>query len=78
MIEIKDRETGRVLGSINEEQLRFLTDQLVEESEEDADYYVDQDTLDMFEEEGIDPQLLSLLRQGLGDREAMEIEWVRR
>lgn len=77
MIQLKDKDTGRLIGSITEVQLQFLMDQLEEEAEEDTDYYINHDTLDVFEEKGIDPQLLTLLRKALGDREEMEIEWVR-
>jgi processive 1,2-diacylglycerol beta-glucosyltransferase len=78
MIELRDKDTGRSLGTITEEQLRFLLGQLEEESEGDQDYYISVDTLDLFEERGIDPQLLDLLRRALGEREDMEIEWVHR
>lgn len=75
MIQLRDKDTGRVLGSISEDQLQFLIDQLEEESANDTDYYLNQATLEMFEERGIDADLLKTLRDGLGDREEMEIEW---
>jgi hypothetical protein len=75
MIELRDKETGRVLGSITGEQLQFLIDQLEEESSGDTDYYINSATLEMFEEAGIDPALLALLQQALGERDSMEIEW---
>ena len=78
MIELRDKETGRSLGSISEEQLQFLVDQLEEESPTDTDYYLNAATLDMFVGKGIDPQLLALLRGALGNREDMEIEWLRK
>jgi hypothetical protein len=78
MVELRDKETGRILGSISDEQLQFLIDQLEEESETDTDYYIDAATLSMFEEKSINPLLLTLLRDALGDREGMEIEWKRK
>jgi hypothetical protein len=78
MVELRDKETGRVIGSIGDDQFQFLIDQLEEESKEDADYYVNAATLDMLDQSGIDPQLSTLLRTALGEREEMEIEWVRR
>ena len=78
MIELRDKETGRSLGSISEDQLQFLVDQLEEESSTDTDYYLNRATLDMFADNGIDPQLLTLLRDALGNREDMEIEWKRK
>ncbi|HET9131760.1 MAG TPA: galactosyldiacylglycerol synthase [Terriglobia bacterium] len=78
MIELRDKETGRSIGSITEDQLQFLIDQLEEESSTDTDYYLNAATLDMFADNGIDTQLLTLLRGALGNREDMEIEWIRK
>lgn len=77
LIQIQDKETGAPLGQITEEQLQFLIDQLEEEFEGDKDYYINRATLDMFEERGIDSGLLALLRKALGEREDMEIKWVK-
>ena len=78
MIELRDKQDGKVIGSVTEQQLQFLVDQLEEESRDDRDYYLNRDTLDMFAEQGIDDQLLSLLRKALADREEMEIVWAGR
>jgi hypothetical protein len=78
MVELRDKETGRILGSISDEQLQFLIDQLEEESDTDTDYYIDDATLEMFAARSIDPKLLTLLRGALGDRKGMEIEWKRK
>jgi hypothetical protein len=77
MIELRDEDTGAFLGTITEAQLQFLIDQLEEEDSEDTDYYINQATLDMFEQSGADPQLLSLLRKALGTRDDMEMKWSR-
>jgi hypothetical protein len=76
MIKLYDENTNTLLGELTEAQLRFLEDNLVEESSEDQDYYINQATLDMFESAGADPTLLTLLREALGDREDMDIMWV--
>ena len=75
MVELRDKETGRVLGSITEDQFKFLAQELEEESGTDTDYYINTATLDMFAEKTADVQLLSLLREALGSRDEMEIEW---
>jgi hypothetical protein len=77
MIELRDKRTGASLGTISQTQLQFLIDQLEEEDVEDQDYYINLATLDMFERAGADPELLELLRQGLGAREDMDIVWSR-
>jgi hypothetical protein len=77
MISLRDKETGADVGSISEEQLRFLVDQLEEEFEEDRDYHLNQTTLDVMEENRANPDLIALLRRAIGDREGIEIEWSR-
>ena len=75
MIKLYDKETGRLLGTLREEQLRFLIDQLEEESSDDTDYYINKATIEMLAQAGADPELVTLLQQGLGEREEMEIRW---
>ncbi len=77
MIEIRDKDTGRPVGSLSESQLQFLIDQLEEESDTDQDYYINRETIDMFAELRADEGLLSFLRKALGEREEMEIQWSR-
>jgi len=77
VIELRDKESGKLLGNITESHLQFLIDQLEEESLDDVDYYINKETLEVFEERGADPALLKLLRTGLGSRDSMEIEWSR-
>jgi hypothetical protein len=75
MIQLFDARSGTPIGELQEEHLVFLRTQLEEESVEDQDYYINQVTLDLFEQRGADPALVSLLRQALGDREDMDIRW---
>ena len=77
MIQLSDKETGAEIGALTPEQLQFLIDQLEEEHAQDQDYYINRATLELFEEKGIDAQLLGLLQNALGDREDMEIIWAR-
>jgi hypothetical protein len=78
MIELRDKDTATAIGQITEEQLQFLVDQLEEEYEEDTDYYLNVATIDMLEQNGADPGLVKLLRDAMGGREEMEIQWSRR
>lgn len=77
MIRVYDAETSAELGEISEDQLRFLIDQMEEESTEDRDYYINQATVDMLEGRGANPALIAFLRQALGAREEMDIRWQR-
>ena len=77
MILLKDKEKDVQIGTINEDQLKFLIDQLEEESVTDQDYYINVETLEMFEKNGIDAELLKILKDAMGSRDDMEIEWER-
>lgn len=77
MIQIRDKETRGPLGTITEEQLMFLIENLEEEHVGDQDYYISAPTLDVFEQRGIDAGVLELLRKALATKEGVEIEWSR-
>jgi processive 1,2-diacylglycerol beta-glucosyltransferase len=72
---LKVQGTDQVIGVISDDQLKFLVQQLEEEHDEDRDYYIDRDTLEMFEANGGDPELVELLRKALADEEQLDIEW---
>lgn len=69
-------DTDDDIGTINEKQLKFLVDQLNEDREADEDHIViDQDTLELFSDNGADPELLALLEKALGDDDKMDVGW---
>ena len=77
MIQLRDKESGNVLGMITEDDLQFLIDNLEEESEDDTDYFINSSTLEIFKEKGANKTLITLLENALGDRDDMEIEWIK-
>lgn len=77
MIQLRDKSSNQPLGTIDDDDLRFLVDELEEESPTDQDYYFDSDTIDMLEDDGAPATLVSLLRQVLGSQDGMEIRWER-
>jgi hypothetical protein len=68
-------DTGDVIGTITDKQLAFLVEQLEEEHEEDQDYYIDRETLELLSDNGADPELLVMLEKAMGDDEEMDIAW---
>ena len=70
-------DTQEAIGSISDEELGQLIDALEEESEEDQDYYIDADTLAYLEDSQVSPSLLALLKKALGDKESIDIRWVK-
>jgi len=79
MIELRDKNTNERLGTIDDSELKFLVDELEEESETDRDYYFDADTVDMLEADGASPALVALFRRILGSQaqDGIEITWRR-
>ena len=68
-------DTGDVIGDITDKQLASLVEQLEEEHDEDQDYFVDRDTLELLSDNGVDPELLAMLEKAIGDDDSMDIAW---
>jgi hypothetical protein len=78
MIDLYDNATNVLIGSITEADLQVLRDGLVEESDDDRDYYIDQATIDMLGDGRATGHLMLMLRKALGSAEGVEIRWARR
>ncbi len=76
MIKVYDNATGRLVGSINEEQHEFLMEMLEEESTIDDSYFLDLATLDYLAESGADEGLIEMLTEALGSSDGIEIKIV--
>ncbi len=68
-------DTDTEIGNVTDAQLKFLVEQLEEDHEEDEDYYVDRDTLELMGDNGADPELIALLEKAMGDDDSMDIAW---
>ena len=77
MIKVYDNRKDILIGEISESQLDFLVSNMEEESLEDQDYAITAMTLAYFEELGIDPVMLGMLRQALGENDELVIRWKR-
>jgi hypothetical protein len=75
VIILTDKATGATIGTISKEQLEFLRGELVAETDEDQDYWINRDTLDLFREHGADAMLVAMIEQGMAGREDIEIVW---
>lgn len=53
----------------------ILLDQMEEESSEDTDYWLPRAQIDVFKENGADPELIRMLESAIGDNEDIEIAW---
>ena len=78
MIDLYNKATNELLGSITEADLKVLVDALEEEASDDQDYYIDSATIDVIGDGKATEHLLKVLRTALGDSEGVDIRWSRR
>jgi len=77
MFNLYNQSTNALIGTISQNQLQFLIDQLEEEFPEDQDYSITGLELAYFEGQGGDPELLRMLRQALDNQDEIIIRWTR-
>ncbi|MFZ2358955.1 MAG: galactosyldiacylglycerol synthase [Anaerolineae bacterium] len=75
MVHIYNDTSDEFVGSISDEDFAFMQRDLEEESLEDTNYYINQATVDMFEQQGASPALVAVLRTALADAEDVDIRW---
>jgi len=69
------KDSGAFLGTIDGVDLQLLVDQLEEEHEEDKDYYVCPDTIEVLKESGASAGLIKILTAAVGSSEGVEVAW---
>ena len=77
MYKIYNNTSNEYIGEIDFRELMFLKSLLEEESLEDKDYAITAMTIAYFEEEGVDKELIDLLKKALGTKEEVVIRWER-
>ena len=77
MVRLFDKETGKFVAEITEDQFQFLMDNLEEESSVDEDYYFNKATIEMFKERDADEQLIEILERVIGSKGEAELRWER-
>jgi hypothetical protein len=78
VIDVYNKATNELLGSITEADLQVLVDALEEESSDDQDYYIDAATIDVIGDGRATDHLLHVLRKALGNDQGVDIRWNRR
>jgi inactivated superfamily I helicase len=74
-VRLTDKSNGAVIGAINRDELQFLIDNLEEESSRDADYFIDQATVEILAEVGGNASLITMLRNAVGTSDGIDVEW---
>ena len=75
MFTLSLKNSGAILGTIDDADLQLLIDQLEEEHEEDTDYYVCPATIEILIESGASARLLKILTDAVGSSEGVEVAW---
>jgi len=74
-VQITNKVTGAVLGSLNRADFQFLVDHMEEESSRDTDYFIDMATVEMLDQVGANPSLVVFLREAVGTSDGIDIAW---
>jgi hypothetical protein len=77
MIQLINKETRQELGFLSEEDFAIMQRELEVENPEDTDYYINIDTVEFMEEQGIPQSVVELLKKALNGMEEVDIEWVK-
>jgi hypothetical protein len=77
MIQLINKETRQELGFLSEEDFAIMQRELEVENPEDTDYYINIDTVEFMEEQGIPQSVVDLLKKALNGMEEVDIEWVK-
>ena len=75
MPKIYNKNSGALLGNVNESDVQCLVDVLEEEDSKDVDYYIDLATVDILEDNGASAALVQMLRTAIGAAEGIDIRW---
>ena len=76
MPKLYDKDTGKLVGEITAEQLEFLNECLVEETDAGTGGTTwTALVIEFLEEEEGDGALVAMLGAALGDREEMDVRW---
>jgi hypothetical protein len=73
MVRLYETGTNRLCGTLSDRQYEVLTEALEEEDLEEAECVISGDTIEGLEDQGVEPDLLELLRSALGDKPEVTI-----
>ncbi len=75
MFKLYDKETGKYLGQISDDEVQFLRDYMEEESMTDVDYYINKTIFNLLKEKGMSQNLAKLIQQAMGNKDEIEIRY---
>ncbi len=75
MPRLYNKQTNTLLGNISDADVQFLVDQLEEENLGDRDYFIDEATVAILEENGGSQTLIDLLRATVDASDGLEVKY---
>jgi hypothetical protein len=76
-IRIQEKDSGRFICEIGEDDLAILVDHMEEESSTDQDYFVEHTAIDAIEARGASSTFVAALREMVGRSDGVDIRWSR-
>lgn len=79
LIDLFNKDTNALVGSITEAELQHLFNFLESESDRDDDFFIEPGTIDLLGTDGLATEhLLKVLRTAVGKSEGVDVRWERR
>ncbi|MEO7359184.1 MAG: hypothetical protein ABI120_02565 [Gemmatimonadaceae bacterium] len=76
LIDLYNKDTNELLGSITEAELQHVLNTVELESPRDDDFYMQKGTIELLGNDGLATvHLMKLLREAVGDSDGLEIRW---
>lgn len=75
MPRLYNKQSGALLGMVNEADVQCLVDVLEEEDSKDVDYFIDPATVDILEDNGASAEMVQMLRAAIGATEGVDVRW---
>ena len=66
-------DNSKPIGTISDVQLKFLVDELEEDHEDDREYFLDRETLELLSDNGADPELIAMLEKAMGNDDELAL-----
>jgi len=73
MIRLYETGSNRLCGTLNDRQFQVLAEALEEEDLEEGESSLSVETIELLEDQGVEPDLLEILRGALGDQAEVAI-----
>lgn len=73
MVRLYETGTNRLCGTLSDRQFEVLAEALEEEDLEEGESALSVETIDLLEDQGVEPDLLDILRGALGDQAEVAI-----